>query len=108
MDLLKKKCVPCEGGAAPFPPSTIAIYLPKLKITWSVVDDKKLRWTFIFKDFREAMKFVEKVAKVAEKEGHHPDIIINYNKVTIELTTHAIGGLSENDFIVAAKIESIE
>ena len=91
----------------PFTESAIAIYLPKLKNMWNVVDGKKLHSIFIFKDFKQSMKFVDKIAKIAEKEGHHPDMTINYNKVVIELTTHAIGGLSENDFIVAAKIEIV-
>jgi 4a-hydroxytetrahydrobiopterin dehydratase len=108
MDLTQKHCVPCEGGVAPFPPETIAVYLPKLKNAWTVVEDKKLYSVFIFKDFAESLEFVNKVGKIAEKENHHPDISINYNKVALELMTHAIGGLSENDFILAAKIEQIE
>ena len=70
-------------------------------------DSKTIRKEFKFKDFVRAMAFVDQVADVAESEGHHPDIRIHYNRVVIELTTHAIGGLSENDFIVAAKIERL-
>ena len=67
----------------------------------------KIRKVYKFKDFSESMKFVNKVADLAEEEGHHPDILISWNKVTLTLTTHAIGGLSENDFILAAKIDRI-
>lgn len=74
---------------------------------WEMRDGKKLRRLFIFQDFRTAMEFVKKIAEIAEQEQHHPDIAIHYNKVTIELWTHAIGGLSENDFIMAAKIDQL-
>lgn len=73
---------------------------------WELKEDKIER-KFEFKDFKEAMAFVNKVADIAESEGHHPDIEIKYNKVEIELSTHAIDGLSENDFIVAAKIDRV-
>ena len=74
---------------------------------WAMdADAKKISKQFKFQDFIGAINFVERVADVAEMEGHHPDIHINYNKVLLELTTHAIGGLSENDFIVAAKIDA--
>ncbi len=69
--------------------------------------ENKIRKTYRFKDFKESMKFVNKVADLAEEEGHHPNIFISWNKVTLTLTTHAIGGLSDNDFIMAAKIDRI-
>ncbi len=76
---------------------------------WSLdVGAKKISKEFIWNNFVEAIQFVNKVADIAEAEGHHPDIHIHYNKVTIELWTHAIGGLSENDFILAAKIEALK
>ena len=77
------------------------------KIDGWTTDNKKISKTFKFADFKEAMKFVNKVADLAENEGHHPDINISYNKVEIILWTHAIGGLSTNDFIVAAKIDQL-
>lgn len=89
-------------------PAEIAKYLTLLKTPWKVEDEKKIEKKFKFKDFKEAMSFVNKVADLAEEQGHHPDIEISYNKVKIELTTHAIGGLSTNDFVMAAKIETIE
>ena len=82
-------------------------YLAELKTAWEVLEGKKLRREFKFTDFEEAIIFVNKVAKLAESEGHHPDINIFYNLVVIELWTHAVGGLSENDFILAAKIEEL-
>lgn len=74
---------------------------------WEVIDSKALKRKFKFPDFKSAIEFVNKVADLAEEESHHPDITINYNKVTLELSTHAIEGLSENDFILAAKIERL-
>lgn len=75
---------------------------------WHVLDGKKLEKEFLCKDFLRAMSFVDMIADIAEEEGHHPDIHIHYDKIRIELWTHTIGGLSENDFIVAAKIEQMK
>lgn len=69
--------------------------------------ENKIRKVYRFKDFKESMRFVNKVADLAEEEGHHPDILVSWNKVTLTLTTHAVGGLSRNDFILAAKIDKI-
>lgn len=107
MDLSNKKCVPCEVGGKPLTPSDVAILIKDLP-KWRVIDNKKIERQRQFKDFKEAMNFVNKVAEIAENEGHHPDIYIYYNKITLELSTHAVGGLSENDFILASKIEKIE
>lgn len=107
MDLASKKCVPCEGGTKPFSPSQVDEYLKELSSGWSVIEEKKIERKFKFEDFKKAMVFVNKVADIAEKEQHHPDIKIFYNLVNITLWTHAIGGLSENDFILAAKIEEV-
>jgi len=106
MDLLKKKCVPCEGGAEPLSALQTKDYLDEVH-GWTVTpDNKKITKDFKFSDFIGAINFVERVADVAEMEDHHPDIHVFYNKVQIELSTHAIDGLSENDFIVAAKIDA--
>lgn len=107
MDLTQKKCVPCEAGTPPLKEDEIQKYLSMLKTSWEIEDNKKIKKQFIFKDFVEAMEFVNKIAKIAEEEQHHPDIYIFYSKVRLELWTHAIGGLSENDFVMAAKIELI-
>jgi 4a-hydroxytetrahydrobiopterin dehydratase len=105
--LADKKCVPCEGGTPPMKGEEIQKNKSQLKNDWKVVDETKIRHEFKFKDFKQAMAFVNKAADVAEEEGHHPDIHIHYNRVVIELWTHSIGGLSENDFIMAAKIERL-
>lgn len=105
MDLKSKKCIPCEGTEDPFDDALIKQFLGYLQLEWEVLDGTKIKHEFTFKDFNEAMDFVTKVAKLAEEEEHHPDIYIFYNKVRIELWTHAINGLSENDFILATKIE---
>lgn len=115
-DLTKKHCIPCESGD----PSVTDEKEDELKQQipdWFLLRDPstgseqvsvhKLRRQFKFKDFKEAIGFVNKVAEVAEAEGHHPDIYIFYNKVQIDLFTHAVGGLSENDFIMAAKIQRL-
>src|SRR3989344_4985216 len=106
MSLLNKRCVPCEGGVKPFSSAQIKDYLQETP-KWKVLDGEKINREFKFKDFKEAMIFVNKVANLAETEGHHPDINISYSKVSLKLFTHAIGGLSENDFILAAKIDQI-
>ncbi len=106
-NLLNKKCIPCEGmGMKPFDKAKAEGYLADAP-GWVLSEDGNKIWKeFKFKDFIGAINFVERVADVAEMEGHHPDIEIHYNKVKLILWTHAIGGLSENDFIVAAKIDA--
>ena len=106
-DLKDQKCAPCEGGTAPFTDAQIKAYLEYINNSWEVVDSKKLTRRFKFKNFLESMAFVNKVSDIAESEGHHPDIYINYNRVILTLSTHAIAGLSKNDFILAAKIDRI-
>lgn len=108
-DLTSKHCVPCEGGVPPLDDEKIQRYLAELGGRWEHIPGlvHKIEKNFTFKDFKEAMVFVNRVAKLAESEGHHPDIHISWNKVKLELFTHAIHGLSENDFIVAAKIEQV-
>ncbi|HVU79959.1 MAG TPA: 4a-hydroxytetrahydrobiopterin dehydratase [Candidatus Paceibacterota bacterium] len=106
--LAKKKCVPCEGGVKPMTPEEAIKLMPELDPEWALIDEAHLlARSFHFKDFKQTMAFVNKVAEIAEEEGHHPDMTVSYSDVGIELTTHAIEGLSENDFIVAAKIDEI-
>ena len=101
------KCVPCEGGMDPLTSHEFEKYLKEVK-GWRVVDNKKISKNFKFNDFSKALVFVNKIAEIAESEGHHPDIFIhNYNQVKIILTTHAIGGLSANDFVIAFKIDAL-
>jgi 4a-hydroxytetrahydrobiopterin dehydratase len=107
--LAKKKCVPCEGGVKPMTEREARALMPELEADWMLIDGGHLlARTFNFKDFVETMQFVNKVAGLAEAEGHHPDMAITYNTLSIELTTHAIHGLSENDFILAAKIDELK
>ena len=107
-ELSKKKCVPCEGGVKPLTEPEACKLMPELEQDWMLIDGgHMLARTFNFKDFVETMKFVNKVAEVAEEEGHHPDMSISYNTLSIELTTHAINGLSENDFILASKVDEL-
>lgn len=107
-DLTRKHCVPCEGGV-PKLTRTEAEALLKQIPSWTLsADVTNMEKQFRLKDFRAAMTFVNRVAEIANAEDHHPDILINYSRVTLTLWTHAIGGLSENDFIVAAKIEALQ
>ena len=107
-DLVHKHCVPCEGGMPPLSEKEEDTLHQEVG-DWLLLRDAnhKLRKQFTFKNFLEAIDFINKVAKVAEEEGHHPDIYIFYNKVQLDLFTHAVGGLSENDFIMAAKINKL-
>ena len=107
MELTKKKCKPCEGGVPPLKPDEINDFLNQLNTTWEVKEQKQIEKAFKFKNFKEALDFANKVGEIAEDEQHHPDIHVYYGKVIIDLATHAIGGLSENDFIVAAKVEEL-
>ncbi len=110
MSLAQKKCVPCEGGTPPMPPEQ-ALRLQQQVRDWRLLTANGIHTIekgFKFKDFAEAMNFVNKVAAVAEEQGHHPDIKISWSRVTLQLTTHAIKGLSENDFIMAAKIDQLK
>lgn len=107
MTLTQKTCKSCEGGVKPILGDAIGPYLDELGDDWQVIDDERLVRTFSFGTFADAIEFVNQVARLAESEGHHPDMEIHYNRVMIELSTHAIGGLSENDFILAAKIDEL-
>ena len=109
-DLTDKKCVPCEGGVVPFDISEIHKYQKKVD-GWEVVKGEKniyfLEKKFTFKNFLESQNFVNQVGEISEKEGHHPEILFGWGYAKISITTHAIEGLSENDFILAAKIDKI-
>lgn len=107
MNLAEKKCVPCEGGEIPLDEKAAREMKKWISPEW-VLDKKKISRNFEFKDFKEAVDFINKVAEIAESEGHHPDMRLHsYKKVDIDLSTHAIDGLSDNDFILAAKIDKL-
>jgi 4a-hydroxytetrahydrobiopterin dehydratase len=107
-DLLNKKCIPCEGGVLPFDISEIHKYQKKVD-GWDISQDKNkiffLNKKFKFKNFLDSQNFINKVGEISESEGHHPDILFGWGYAEIKITTHAIKGLSENDFILAAKID---
>ena len=108
-DLLNKKCAPCEGVVVPFDISEIHKYQKKVD-GWEILEDKKiffLHKKFSFKNFEESQRFINKVGEISESEGHHPDISFGWGYAEVKITTHAIEGLSENDFILAAKIDQI-
>ena len=109
-DLLKKKCVPCEGGVIPFDISEIHKYQKKVD-GWNIIKNDKdiflLEKEFKFKNFKESQDFVNLVGNISEEEGHHPDIFFGWGYAKINIMTHAIEGLCENDFILAAKIDQI-
>lgn len=107
MDLVNQKCVPCEAGTKPMTQDETKPYLEAV-FDWKLEDEgKKIGKEFIFLDFKTALDFVNKIGAIAEEEGHHPDLKLSWGKVEVELSTHAIGGLSTNDFILAAKINKI-
>ena len=109
MEKLKdKKCIPCEEGDIKALSKAAATRLLAELVGWELARDaKSISKEILFKNFDKAMDFVNMVADAAEFEGHHPDIDIRYNKVRLALSTHSIGGLTENDFILASKIDSI-
>ena len=106
--LSEKKCKPCEGGVAPLTRDEASTMLVSLRPEWSLTPDgKALRRADAFRNFYHTMAFVNAMAYIANTEDHHPDIECGYNYCRLEYTTHAIGGLSENDFICAAKIDAL-
>ena len=104
-DLARKKCKPCEGGTAPLAPEQVKPMLKGLQ-GWKV-EGGKLTKSFAFANYYETMAFVNALAWISHREDHHPDLGVHYNKCRVEYSTHAIGGLSENDFICAAKCEAL-
>lgn len=105
MDLTRKKCVPCEGGVPRVEGATLDALLASVS-GWQLAGDR-IRKHLRFADFRAAMAFVNAMAELAEAEGHHPDFSVHYSTVDVEIWTHAAGGLTENDFILAAKIDEL-
>ncbi len=106
--LANRQCVPCVKGADPLKGEEIEQRAKELDPDWRVVDEHHLEREFRFGDFRQALDFVDEVGELAEEQGHHPDIYLSYGKVKIQLWTHKINGLHENDFIMAAKIDALQ
>jgi 4a-hydroxytetrahydrobiopterin dehydratase len=105
-DLAAKTCVPCRGGVPPLKGEELSV-LQKQVDAWNIIEEHHITKTFKFPDFRGALKFVNRVGELAEEQGHHPDILLAWGKVDITTWTHKINGLTESDFILAAKIDQL-
>jgi len=105
-DLSAKHCKPCESGTAALSGQPLQELMKQVQ-GWELIEDKKLTKTFKFADFRKALDFTNRVGEAAEAEGHHPDIFLSWGKVKVELSTHKVKGLSENDFILASRIDEL-
>jgi len=105
--LTEMKCVPCQGGVPPLAGEALLSLHKELGQDWKLVDEHHIEKDYEFEDFKSALDFVNKVGDLAEAEGHHPDIYLSWGKVTISLWTHKINGLSESDFVLAAKAETL-
>ncbi|MFK8031559.1 MAG: 4a-hydroxytetrahydrobiopterin dehydratase [Gammaproteobacteria bacterium] len=107
-ELANKKCVPCEGGAPTLEPEAAAALVKELAEGWAIsADGKEIVKDFMFKGYYKTIAFVNAIAWVANTEGHHPDIEVGYNHCLVRYQTHAVNGLTENDFICAAKIDAL-
>lgn len=107
MDIIARHCTPCEGRAVPLLRTEAETWMKEIPGWQLWPDGKMISREYTFKNFADAFAFATKIAAIAEEEGHHPDLLISWGEAGVELSTHAIGGLSENDFIVAAKIDSL-
>jgi 4a-hydroxytetrahydrobiopterin dehydratase len=105
--LSDKECVPCHGGMPTLSEERVDALLRELDAGWEVVDGHHLEKSFGFSDFVAALDFVNRVGELAESEGHHPDLHLSWGRVEVEIWTHAVDGLTENDFVLAAKIEEL-
>ena len=104
-DLAKKTCIPCKGGVPPLKGTILDDLLEKLKNDWKIIKEHHLEKEYSFKNFKEALSFTIKVGELAENQGHHPDIFLAWGKVKLTIWTHKIDGLTESDFIFAAKAD---
>jgi 4a-hydroxytetrahydrobiopterin dehydratase len=105
--LAEKECVPCKGAVAPLKGESLARLKQELSGGWQVVKEHHLEKEYKFKDFREALEFTNKVGELAETQGHHPDIYLAWGKVKLTVWTHKIEGLTESDFVLAAKADQL-
>ena len=105
--LLESQCVPCQGGVEPLKGKRLEDLLGCLSQGWGVVEGQRLEKEYKFKDFVQALGFVNKVGQLAESQGHHPDICLSWGKVKLTIWTHKVNGLHENDFILAAKADEL-
>ena len=107
-ELTKKHCEPCSEDTPPLTGEELRPYTRELSDRWEVEEDHHLVGTFAFDDFVAALEFTNRVGELAEEEGHHPEICLTWGRASVKIWTHAIDGLSENDFILAAKIDELE
>jgi 4a-hydroxytetrahydrobiopterin dehydratase len=107
-NLASKKCIPCHGGIPPLTSAQIDELLGELGGTWTVAEAHHLENTYTFPDFASALAFTNAIGDIAEDQGHHPDITLSWGRVSVTIWTHAIDGLTESDFILAAKIDEID
>ena len=105
-DLAARKCEPCESGTGALKGDELRKLYSQLE-GWTLVNEHHLEKEYRFKDFAEALAFVNRLGEVAEREGHHPDVFLTWGKVKVTLWTHSVGGLSENDFILAARADQV-
>jgi 4a-hydroxytetrahydrobiopterin dehydratase len=105
-ELAAKSCVPCRGGVAPLKGETLKTFARQLT-NWEVIEEHHLSKTYKLPDFKEALQLANRIGEIAEREDHHPDIYLAWGKVRVEIWTHKINGLTESDFILAAKIDEI-
>ena len=108
MALSEKSCVPCRGGVPPLMGEALAKLVGELGGQWEVVNQHHLTKTYRFPDFKTALAFVDRVGAMAEEQGHHPDVYLAWGKVGVEVWTHKIDGLTESDFIFAAKCDTLQ
>src|SRR5689334_15982064 len=107
-ELARRKCRPCEGGVPPLSSAEVQQLLPKVPQWRLTADGKAIRREWRVKDFATGLDFFDRIGRIADEQDHHPDLhLTGYRNVAIELSTHAVGGLSENDFILAAKIDQL-
>lgn len=106
-DLADRECIPCKGGVPPLEGEELEELLGRLDNDWEVVDGHRLRKSYRFRNFREALDFTNRVGELAEEQGHHPDIHLSWGRVVLEIWTHKIDGLHESDFVLAAKADRL-
>ena len=106
-ELSKKQCVPCTGGVPPLKGDDLQVLRTQVDSAWSVIDEHHLEREYGFDDFRQALDFVVKVGEMAEEQAHHPDIHLAWGKVKVTIWTHKIDGLTESDFVFAAKADAL-
>ena len=106
-ELADMDCIPCRGGVPPLKGEEITLVHQRLAGNWQVIEEHHLRKEFGFRDFREALDFTNRVGELAEQQGHHPEICLTWGKATITIWTHKIDGLTESDFVLAAKIDRL-